>query len=75
MTKEGARDPLPVGVIPGDSGGRSSFDGNHTDDLLAWFVCGKEGWASVPEEFKAMLRDQTFRRGHLAWFMFPTQRG
>lgn len=77
-TERGARDRRFGVSVEGveASGAASSFDGNHTNDVLS-FMFPNQYFTLTPEEF---LESESFESlmertmwGHLAWVFFPPQ--
>lgn len=55
-----------------EQGGRpSSFDGNHTGDTTGWLVLPA---GRSPSEADWDVLVEWLIAGHLAWFVFPTQK-
>ena len=69
MFRERARDPR-FAVNPVEGGGRSSFDGNHTNRMTNWMMPA-EAWEE--ENLDIILDDLTLMliRGSLSWCVFP----
>lgn len=66
----GARDRRSSGAVEAPSG-RSTFDGNHTKNILAWVIpfVGMD-WTELDQDQLDTLMAWTLR-GHLAWVVFP----
>lgn len=63
-----ARDSGPNVDAVEAQGGRSTFDGNHTDDLMSWLIIRGGKKELDPRDLnELMLRTA---RGHLSWCVF-----
>lgn len=73
MSKErGAGHRRSAVEVEGASGAASSFDGNHTGDIVSWLFFNDKWKDDMWPETQEQLMMHT-AWGHLAWVVFPPQ--